>query len=168
MLYGNITFDEAAQEYIVHHSSSDGWSVTSTIKVQTHPGGLHKNYTIAYFVFEKVAKCSQYPPNNNVTFYNISIEWDGKQLPPAWSTGIKDDACNNRGTLFIASPHSLFRPLISFQPTSWTNRRCKSLGRLLLRSYRLPDTCDENKIKGCGLRAEKLGRSCACESVVVK
>ncbi len=60
MLYGNVTFDEAAQEYNIFHSSSDGWSVVTTIKVQKHLDGVYKNYTIAYFVFEKVAKCSQY------------------------------------------------------------------------------------------------------------
>ncbi len=106
MLYGNVTFDEVAQEYRVFHSSSDGWSVTSTIKVQKHLDGVYKNYTIAYFVFEKVAKCSQYPSNNNVTFYNISIQWDGKQLPPAWSTGVKDDVCNNRGKSLKHAAHS--------------------------------------------------------------
>ena len=129
MLYGNVTFDEEAQEYTVFHSSSDGWSVVTTIKVQRHLDGVFKNYTIAYFVFEKVAKCSQYPPNNNVTFYNISVEWDGKRLPPTWSTGLVEDVCNNRGARLCTSSTREF-PLTLFllQQTSSMNRRCKSRG----------------------------------------
>jgi hypothetical protein len=91
--------------------------VTSTIKVQRHLDGKYKNYTIAYFVFEKVASCSQYPPNNNVTFYNISVEWDGKRLPPTWSTGMVEDVCGNRGRPQPCSHAAPVSPLPPPPPT---------------------------------------------------
>jgi hypothetical protein len=42
--------------------------------------GRYKNYTILYFVFEKEWRCEQYPPNGNVTFYDIAVEYDNKPV----------------------------------------------------------------------------------------
>lgn len=53
------------------HTSPDGWSVKTTIPVQKTFSGHYKNYTIIYVVFEKKYPCNYYPPNNEVTFYDI-------------------------------------------------------------------------------------------------
>jgi hypothetical protein len=94
-LYGSITYDAATNSYDVYHNSSDGWEVHMPIKIQrdSKTGG-YKNYSIAYFVFEKTAPCGDYPPDNVVTFYDINIQWDGASPSDAvWSTGVVDEVC---------------------------------------------------------------------------
>ena len=90
-LYGNVTYQPESNSYKAVHTSSDGWSVETTIPVQGN-----KNYTIVYFVFEKAANCQQYPPEGEVVFTDIRIDYDGVQQTPTWTTGIVDDVCNNR------------------------------------------------------------------------
>lgn len=97
-LFGAVSFNAANQSYTVQHSSSDGWSVTSEINVQKS-GSSYKNYTIGYVVFEKKARCSQYPSDGEVTFYNIKMEYDGKVVTPKWTTAYVDDVCNNRAAV---------------------------------------------------------------------
>jgi hypothetical protein len=65
------------------------------IKIQKDPAtGDYKNYSIAYFVFEKTAPCRDYPPDQLVTFYDVKIEWDGVSPSNAvWSTGVVDEVC---------------------------------------------------------------------------
>lgn len=98
ILFGAVSFNPSNQSYTVTHTSSDGWSVTSEIKVQKS-GSTYKNYTIGYIVFEKKARCSQYPSDGEVTFYNIKMEYDGKVVEPKWETAYVDDVCNNRASV---------------------------------------------------------------------
>ena len=56
-LFGSITYDPANNQYLVYHNSSDGWEITMPIKIQKGGNGDYKNYSIAYFVFEKTAPC---------------------------------------------------------------------------------------------------------------
>eukprot|EP00456_Euglypha_rotunda_P005121 TRINITY_DN1086_c0_g1_i16.p1 TRINITY_DN1086_c0_g1~~TRINITY_DN1086_c0_g1_i16.p1 ORF type:complete len:125 (+),score=22.52 TRINITY_DN1086_c0_g1_i16:23-376(+) len=70
-------------------------------------GTQYKNYTIIYFVYEKVAQCNQYPPDGEVTFYNISVQVGGKDVTNAisWTTAYVEDVCDNRA--HIVSPTSI-------------------------------------------------------------
>ena len=68
-LFGSITYDPATNSYDVYHNSSDGWEVHMPIKIQKGKNGDYKNYSIAYFVFEKDAPCQDYPPDGVTTFY---------------------------------------------------------------------------------------------------
>ena len=52
------------------------------------------SYSIAYFVFEKDAPCSDYPPDQITTFYDVQIQYDGRNVPAVWSTGIVDNICD--------------------------------------------------------------------------
>jgi hypothetical protein len=104
VLYGNVTFNEESQSYtLVHTDLTDGWAVSTTIPVQRNSDGSFKNYTIAYFVFEKPANCAQYAPDGQVTFSDIRIEWDGRAMAPTWTTGLVDDVCNNRAHVLNSS-----------------------------------------------------------------
>jgi len=97
VLYGNVTYVESTQSYLmVHVDMTTGATVSSTIAIQKQSNGDYKEYTIAYFVFEKEARCDQYPPNNQVTFYDISIYYNNKKVSPTWTTAYVDDVCNNR------------------------------------------------------------------------
>lgn len=96
VLYGNVTLSADGKSYTAYHSSSNGFSVSMTIPIQADNSGKLKDYTIAYFVFEKAANCAQYPPEGSVTFRDILIKWEGTEQQPTWTTGIVDDVCNNR------------------------------------------------------------------------
>jgi len=61
------------------------------IKIQKSKNGGYKNYSIAYFVFEKDAPCADYPPDEVTTFYDIQIQWDGVNYPAVWTTAFVDD-----------------------------------------------------------------------------
>jgi len=93
IVLGSVTYTE--QAYDILHSSPDGWSVKTTIPVQ-QLNNVYKNYTIVYFVFEKVFPCNMYPPNNEVTFFDIKVQYDGVTVKPTWTTAYVDNACNNR------------------------------------------------------------------------
>lgn len=101
-LFGSITLkDGKAPSYDIYHnvSGSTTWSVTSNIKNQKGQDGVPKNFTIAYFVYEKVAPCGDYPPDGKVTFSNIYMECSGKQVSPVWTTAYVENVCNNRAKI---------------------------------------------------------------------
>jgi len=98
VIYGSITFNQADQSYMLYHKDmNNGWSVNMSVPVQKS-GTNYKTYTIIYFVYEKVAQCSQYPPDGEVTFYNIKVEVGGKDVTNqiSWTTAYVEDVCNNR------------------------------------------------------------------------
>jgi hypothetical protein len=96
LLFGSITYEPATNSYTVFHNSSSGGSVSMNIPIQKDRAGAFKNYSIAYFVFEKTAPCGDYPPNKIVTFNNVRIEWDGQPQTAAWTEAFVDDVCNFR------------------------------------------------------------------------
>jgi len=98
VLYGSITFNQADESYMLYHKDmTSGWSVNMSVPVQKS-GTAYKNYTIIYFVYEKVAQCSQYPPDGEVTFYNIHVEVGGKDVTSqiSWTTAYVEDVCDFR------------------------------------------------------------------------
>jgi len=99
VIYGSVTFDQTKQEYNMYHAdmtSGHEWSVNTTIPVQQE-GTKYKSYTMTYFVFEKVcSRCNEYPPDNKVTFTNITVEWGGTKKSPKWTTAYVDNVCDNR------------------------------------------------------------------------
>eukprot|EP01113_Clastostelium_recurvatum_P032685 TRINITY_DN422_c0_g1_i2.p1 TRINITY_DN422_c0_g1~~TRINITY_DN422_c0_g1_i2.p1 ORF type:complete len:240 (-),score=69.91 TRINITY_DN422_c0_g1_i2:127-813(-) len=98
VVYGNITYVAASNLYrMVHSSLKDNWSVQTDIPIQKDDKGDYKNFTIVYFVMEKEWKCAQYPPNNEVTFYDIRVDYDGQTVAnPTVKTAFVDDVCNCR------------------------------------------------------------------------
>eukprot|EP00056_Hartaetosiga_gracilis_P020417 m.19289 g.19289 ORF g.19289 m.19289 type:complete len:235 (+) comp8435_c0_seq1:29-733(+) len=99
VLFGSVTYDPVNHAYNMYHADlTDGWSVNTTIPVQQHMGG-YKQYTIIYFVYEKVWSCDLYPPDGEVTFYDIKVEYNNKPVTPRWSTSYVDDNCNNRANI---------------------------------------------------------------------
>jgi len=104
-VYGKVTFNEADESYtMVHSVNSTGESVSSTIKVQNDDSGSPKHYNILYFVMEKSQyDCAQYPPDNQVVFYDIKVEYDGKPATPTWKTSFVDDHCNCRAHIVSES-----------------------------------------------------------------
>ena len=101
MLYGSITLRPDNSYDIYHKNLADGWDVTLNIPIQKGPNGLPKNYSVIYFVYEKVAPCQDYPPDGEVLFTNITIQFDGHNVTDKvqWKTSYVEDVCNNRATV---------------------------------------------------------------------
>jgi hypothetical protein len=96
VVYGKVTYNPNTNAYDMYHSDlNSGKSVNMSVPIQKIDG-QYKLFTIIYFVFEKVWACDQYPPNNQVTFYDIVVEYDNQVVSPKWSTSYVDNACNNR------------------------------------------------------------------------
>eukprot|EP01102_Stenamoeba_stenopodia_P001636 TRINITY_DN11478_c0_g1_i1.p1 TRINITY_DN11478_c0_g1~~TRINITY_DN11478_c0_g1_i1.p1 ORF type:complete len:252 (+),score=67.06 TRINITY_DN11478_c0_g1_i1:50-757(+) len=100
VIFGSVTYNPADHSYTCYISDlNDGWSVSTNFPVQKTFEGEYKNYTIVYVVFEHPANCDQFPPNDQVTFYDIKIEYDNVQVEPEWTTGYVADVCNNRAQI---------------------------------------------------------------------
>eukprot|EP01084_Bolivina_argentea_P084854 153413_1 len=106
IIHGVITYNgDSKQSYKMHLTDlTDGWSVNTTIKVQQLENGKYKKYTYAYIVFEhQCSYCSDYPPENEIIFYNISIYYNNSKVIPKWTTGHVIDYCNNRAHILNES-----------------------------------------------------------------
>ncbi|GAB5373123.1 hypothetical protein AAMO2058_001723200 [Amorphochlora amoebiformis] len=90
---------------MTHINLSDGWTVNTTIPIQSSWTGGLKKYTIVYFVFEKEASCEQYPSDGSVTFSKIRVEYDNQQVKPKWETSHVEDVCNNRAK--VLDPYTI-------------------------------------------------------------
>jgi hypothetical protein len=98
VLYGSITLNATSNSYMLYHKDeTSGWSVNMSVPIQ-QKNGVYKNYTIIYFVYEKVTSCGNYPPDGVVDFYNISVQYEGKDATQQvkWSTAYVENVCNNR------------------------------------------------------------------------
>eukprot|EP00759_Apiculatamorpha_spiralis_P020509 PhF_6_TR25827/c0_g1_i1/m.36472 len=94
-LLGQITYNgDSKQSYTLsQNDKASGRNSTQTIGVQ-QKGGQYKNYTIMYVVYEKVADCSEYPPEGRVDFNNIIVVCSGKHIKPQWTFGTVENVCN--------------------------------------------------------------------------
>lgn len=79
----------------LHHNSSA--STGQIAPVQRDPtSGVYKNYTIGYVVFEHpFYKCYKYPKCDEMEFFDIILECDGKVVTkPTWTTGFVKRVCD--------------------------------------------------------------------------
>ena len=95
-LLGQITYngDTAHSYYLRQTDTTASKDSSQTIAVQKDNNGNYKNFTIAYIVFEKVANCGDYPPDNKIVFSNIELYCSGQKVTPQWTTGVVDEVCN--------------------------------------------------------------------------
>lgn len=108
VLFGSVTYIAENSSYTVYHSDlNDGWEVYSSIPIQKDGNGSPKKYTIVYFVMEKVWDCNQYSPDGIVTFYDIKVMYDNKQVNPKWTTSYVDDNCNCRAHILNSTAISI-------------------------------------------------------------
>lgn len=106
-LKGSITWNgNQAQSYtILQRDTNDQTHSTQTINVQRDQAGQHKNYTILYVVFEKVAQCPDYPPNEKISFHDLQVECNGAPFKPQWQTAFVEDVCEFRAHVNPQDPH---------------------------------------------------------------
>jgi len=106
LIYGSVTYQAASNSYNLYHADQTKgheWSVNMTIGVQQERDGDYKTYNMIYVVFEKVcSQCDMYPPDDKVTFHNISVFWGGKLMEPKWTTAYVDNVCDNRAKVVDA------------------------------------------------------------------
>eukprot|EP01147_Barroeca_monosierra_P007226 gene7226-9689_t len=106
VLFGSVTYNPSRNSYVMYHKDiTDGWSVTTEIPIQRARSGEFKKYNIIYFVFEKEWDCDQYPPDGEVTFYDIKVQFNNQTVSPTWTTSYVDDVCNNRAHVLNETCH---------------------------------------------------------------
>jgi len=128
ILYGAVDYDPNTHSYnIIHTDMTDGWTVTTNIPIQKK-NNVYKNMTIAYFVYEKVAPCNDYPPEGIVTFYDIKIEYDNAPVSPVFTTGIVDDVCNMRAHILNETSVSITWNTAAPNPDAGLIARSQSTG----------------------------------------
>lgn len=96
ILHGSVTWNGDQTYTILQRDTTSGTSSSQTQKVQRGSDGQHKNYTILYVVYEKVASCGDYPPNGEITFFDLYAECNGSPLTPSWTTSYVEDVCDFR------------------------------------------------------------------------
>jgi hypothetical protein len=107
VLHGEIVFNGVnEQSYTVSQTDlTQGLTSRMTIPVQKDSNGVHKNFTVLYVVFEKLAPCYNYPPDQIVTFTDINVYCDGTLITPQWTTAVVDEVCDF--TAHIVNPHEI-------------------------------------------------------------
>ena len=103
-LWGKVVYNgDSQQSYTLTQTDvTSGQSSSMTIPVQQADDGTNKNYTVMYIVYEKVAQCAHYPPDQKVTFSDIKVTCSGDAVAPAWTTSYVEDVCNFRA--HVVSP----------------------------------------------------------------
>eukprot|EP01127_Copromyxa_protea_P002191 TRINITY_DN12081_c0_g1_i1.p1 TRINITY_DN12081_c0_g1~~TRINITY_DN12081_c0_g1_i1.p1 ORF type:complete len:222 (-),score=43.28 TRINITY_DN12081_c0_g1_i1:21-686(-) len=97
-LWGQLTYlgDDKQSYKLSNTDLTTSKSSGMTIPVQKDSNGHFKKYTILYIVYEKVAECSEYPPDGSVTFTDIKVFCNNTLITPEWKTAYVEDVCNNR------------------------------------------------------------------------
>lgn len=89
-LHGSIEYLADDDAYLLKQTCLESGAVSS----QKVPCQRGKKYNIPYVVYEKTFPCRYYPPDEVVTFRNITVECDGSPCKVAWDTKVKDANCN--------------------------------------------------------------------------
>ena len=96
-LHGSLTYIPAIDSYNLTQVVIETGAVSSQIVKCQHG----KKYTVPYIVYEKVTKCSNYPPEGKVTFFDIVAQCDGKDCTQSlvWSPKAKTPNCNMKAVI---------------------------------------------------------------------
>ena len=92
-LHGSLVYDAGADSYVLTQTNVD----TGAVSTQTVACQSGKQYTVPYVVYEKTFPCADYPPDENVTFYDIIAECDDAidcADEIAWTPDVKDANCD--------------------------------------------------------------------------
>jgi hypothetical protein len=74
--------------------SANGQTITTPYTLES---GQTKNESTAYFVLEhQPSNCKAYPSDGSMSFDNIYLEVDNKQVKPTWSANQEQPACNSK------------------------------------------------------------------------
>jgi len=102
LMRGQIVYNGDQSYTITQTDTTTGGTSSQVVKVQKKSNGEHKNYTILYIVYEKVANCGDYPPDEEVTFTNIVVQCNNQTIQPQWRASYVDEVCDF--TANIVSP----------------------------------------------------------------
>jgi len=98
-LRGSLVYNHLSDSYYLSQTVVET-GVTSHQTVSCQNG---KRFLVPYVVYEKVFPCGSYPPDEVVTFHNITMECETATEPRIdckelvqWSAMYKDDNCNMR------------------------------------------------------------------------
>lgn len=139
-LWGQITFNgEDAQTYTLTQTDvTSGQSSSMTVPVQTDANGNYKNYTVQYIVYEKVAQCYQYGPDQKVDFTDIKVYCNGQLVEPQWTTGIVENVCDFKANVISPSHVQITWNVDGLGPSAENYKRSRA-GRPLKSVMQLRD-----------------------------
>lgn len=91
-LHGSLVYDKSSDSYELSQRIVETGEVSKQ-RVKCQSG---KKFTVPYVVYEKIARCNDYPPDGRVTFSNITMECDGVDCAAAakWQAKGEDANCN--------------------------------------------------------------------------
>ena len=127
-----------------------------------------KKFTVPYVVYEKTFPCQYYPPDENVTFYDIVSECDGVACDIKWESRVKDANCdmkaniNDDGTISITwnteaeSKYDsyLSEDLIALNAKGWASHKAPvSIGGF----YHDPNHYEKGSFKGTRMISDEIG-----------
>lgn len=91
-LHGALIYNESTDSYLLSQTIVETNETSSQI-VACQSG---KTYRLPYVVYEKTFPCKDYPPDEQVVFYDIIAECDGVDCVNdiVWSPKVKDPNCD--------------------------------------------------------------------------
>ena len=104
-LTGRLKYDNATDSYNLSQTIFETGDVSS----QVVPCQDGKKYRLPYVVYEKTFPCADYPPDEEVVFYNIKAECDGIDCTEdiAWQVDVKDSNCEMAAHILDSSSISI-------------------------------------------------------------
>eukprot|EP00011_Vannellida_sp_DIVA3-517-6-12_P008657 CAMPEP_0114603412 /NCGR_PEP_ID=MMETSP0168-20121206/9_1 /TAXON_ID=95228 ORGANISM="Vannella sp., Strain DIVA3 517/6/12" /NCGR_SAMPLE_ID=MMETSP0168 /ASSEMBLY_ACC=CAM_ASM_000044 /LENGTH=219 /DNA_ID=CAMNT_0001814197 /DNA_START=28 /DNA_END=687 /DNA_ORIENTATION=- len=98
-IFMEITYYSHNTSYVMHIASQE----TGYENYLSYTPQAGYQYTDAYFSFEHQPNtCAQYPPSNNITFFDTNLSVGGIPVTPSWTTGEVNPACDS--TVNVVSP----------------------------------------------------------------
>lgn len=96
-LHGQIQYDASNDSYNLSQTIVETGAVSKQV-VKCQDG---KKFVLPYVVFEKTWSCWVYPPDQKVSFTNISIECDGQDCTNSvvWTPHVKDANCDMKANI---------------------------------------------------------------------
>jgi hypothetical protein len=104
-LHGSLVYNKASDSYTLSQTIVEtGQSSTQEVRCQ-----LGKKYKVPYVVYEKTFPCGDYPPDQVVTFTNITVECDGQDCTNyvKWSPMVKDPNCDMKANIISQTEISI-------------------------------------------------------------
>lgn len=104
-LHGSLIYNGTDDSYLLSQTILE----TNETSSQVVPCQSGKLYTIPYIVYEKTFPCQDYPPDEEVVFYDIIAECDEVDCKDdiIWSSEVKDENCDMKANILSSSSISI-------------------------------------------------------------
>ena len=104
-LHGSLIYMPDTDAYLLNQTVMET-GVSSHQIVRCQEG---RKYTVPYVVYEKTWPCGDYPPDGEVTFFDIQADCDGKDCTDQikWETKVKNANCDMKANILSSQSISI-------------------------------------------------------------